>query len=151
GVERVFAVRREPVEVFGAVVDRVEPPEEADAVLEPVAPVNAEVTQEHNLDHLEPEGLRGDYATKAVRHDAGESVAEVREAREDEAVPEEVLAEEEEQIGQPVRAEEPLAGPGGEEDFERPEEYDEEHEAQAGREQQRGDGHGNVPSRATAS
>ena len=45
-VERVLAVRGQPVEVLGAVVDRVEPPQEADAVLQPVAPVDEEVAEQ---------------------------------------------------------------------------------------------------------
>jgi len=44
-IERVFAVSGEPVQMFGAVVDSMEPPEETDAVLKTMTPVDNEVAQ----------------------------------------------------------------------------------------------------------
>ena len=56
-IERVFAVGGEPVEMFGAVVNGMEPPEKANAVLEAMAPVDEEVAQQNDLDGLEPPRL----------------------------------------------------------------------------------------------
>ena len=107
-IERMLAVSGQPVEMFGAVVDRMEPPEEADAVLQAMAPVDEEVAQQNDLDGLEPPGLRRDGLAEAVRHDAVEPVAEVRQDPEDQAAPEEILAEEEAEVGEPGRAKEAL-------------------------------------------
>ena len=55
GIERVFAVRRQPIEMLGTVMHGVESPEEADAVLEPVAPVDAEIAEPRStLEELQP-------------------------------------------------------------------------------------------------
>src|SRR4051794_35533311 len=43
GIDGVFTVGGEPVEVFRGMVDGVEAPEEANAVLEAVAPVDEEI------------------------------------------------------------------------------------------------------------
>src|SRR5262245_42487952 len=49
-VERMFAMRGEPVEMFGAVMHRMEAPQKRDAMLQTMSPVNEEITQH---DHLE--------------------------------------------------------------------------------------------------
>jgi len=56
-VERVLAVSGQPVEMLGAVVDGMEAPEKADAVLEAMAPVDQEIAEQDDFDGLEPPGL----------------------------------------------------------------------------------------------
>src|ERR1043166_4451384 len=43
GVHRMFAMGCEPVEMFCAVMNRVEAPQPADAMLQPVSPINAQI------------------------------------------------------------------------------------------------------------
>src|SRR5687767_11022287 len=114
GVDGVFAVGGQPVEVFGAVVDGMEPPQEADAVLEAVAPVDAEVAEKNHFDRLDPEGLGGDARAEGGGDEGGDEAAEAGENPKDGAAPEEILAEEEAEVGEPGGAEELLAGSGGE-------------------------------------
>src|SRR5438270_428335 len=57
-VERVFAMRGEPVEMFGAVVDRVEAPKKPDLMLQTMTPIDQQVAQEDDLQSLQPPGLR---------------------------------------------------------------------------------------------
>ena len=119
-------MRGEPVEMLGAVVDGVEPPQKADAVLEAMAPVDEEVAEQDDFEDLEPPGLRGDGVAEVRRDEAAECVAEVRQHPEDEAAPEEVLAEEEAEVGEPGGPEEALPGFRGEGEFEGPKDEDEE-------------------------
>ena len=143
-VERMLAVGGQPVEMLGAVVDRVEPPEEADAVLQAVAPVDAEVAEQHDFDRLQPPRLRGDRCAK-VRSACPSSQPPNRAKQpEHEPAPEQVLAEEEAQIGPPGGAKEPLARLGGERPFQRPEDQAEEEEAGRGGEREGLDCHGFV-------
>src|SRR5258708_7834657 len=86
-VERMFAVGGEPVEVFGAVVDRVEPPEKPDAMLQPVAPIDQEITQYDDFNGLQPPRLRGD-AMAERKGNAVEPAAELYQDQRDEAGPE---------------------------------------------------------------
>src|SRR5258708_12780 len=104
----MLTVGGEPVEAFGAVVDGMEAPEETDAVLQAMAPVDEKVAQQNNFDGLEPPGLRSDGLPETVRNDAAEPVAEIGKDQEDEAIPEEILAEEEPQVGEPGGTKEAL-------------------------------------------
>src|SRR5688572_26338605 len=45
-IERMLAMRRQPVEMLRAVMHRMEPPEEADIVLQTMPPVDEEVAQQ---------------------------------------------------------------------------------------------------------
>jgi hypothetical protein len=104
----MFAVSGQPIEMLGAVMDRVDSPQEADAVLQAMAPVDTEIAQGHDFDGLEPPGLRRDRLAETVGDDAVEPVAEIRQNPKDQAAPEEVLAEKEAEIGEPSRAKEVL-------------------------------------------
>jgi len=59
-IQRMLAVSGEPVEMLGAMVDRMEPPEKADAVLKAMAPVDEDVAEQDDLHGLEPPWLRSD-------------------------------------------------------------------------------------------
>src|SRR5262245_19672140 len=78
-VERMLAVGGQPVEVFGAMVDSVEAPQETDAVLEAVPPIDKEVAQDDDFERLMPPRLRSDGPAEAIRNDAVEPVAELCE------------------------------------------------------------------------
>ncbi len=71
-IERMFAVRSEPVEVLRTVVHFVKAPEEIDFVLQPVTPVNNEVTEDEYFEGLHPNGLFAHHRTERGRYDAGE-------------------------------------------------------------------------------
>src|SRR5688500_2478721 len=114
-------MRREPVEVLGAVVDAVEPPQEADAVLQAVAPVDEEVAEDDYLERLHPPWLSGDGGAEAGGQGGLDRPAKADEHPQHRAAPEQVLAEEKAEVEEPPRAEEPLARPGGERALERPE------------------------------
>src|SRR5215471_11750022 len=58
GIQRMLAMGGQPIQVFGAVVDRVEAPKEFDAMLKPMAPIDEQITQENDLCRLKPERLR---------------------------------------------------------------------------------------------
>ncbi|HEV3383980.1 MAG TPA: hypothetical protein VG097_04155, partial [Gemmata sp.] len=63
-------------------------------------------------------------------------------APEDQSVPKYVLTQEEEEIGEEVGAEKPLAFLGGEDKLQRTEYRDQEHHTETGREKEIGDVHG---------
>jgi hypothetical protein len=132
GVKRVLAMSGKPVEMLRAVVDRVEPPKKADAVLKAMAPVDEKVAQQNHFKDLEPPGLRSNGAAKSLRNDAVEPIAEPGERPQYEAAPEQVLAKEKAKVGEPGRTKEALASLGGEDQFERPEDQNKEAEAKAG-------------------
>jgi hypothetical protein len=141
-IERVFAVSGKPVEMFGAVVDSMEPPEKADAVLKAMAPVDQAVAQQNDLDGLEPPGLRGDGVAETFRNEAAHPVAEVRKDPENKATPEEILAEEETEVSQPGRTKEALPSLGRKNDLKGSKNKDKEEETEARRESERVQIHG---------
>src|SRR5262249_44773396 len=98
-IERVLAVSSKPVEMFGAVVDGMDPPKQADAVLEAMAPVNEEVAQEHHFDGLEPPRLRCHAVPETLWYYAVEPGAEVCKRPQNKAGPKHILAEEETEVG----------------------------------------------------
>src|SRR5262249_45259697 len=93
GIERGFAGSGEPVEVLGAVVDGMEAPEQANAVLKAMAPVDQEVAQQNDFEGLKPPGLRTDRMPQTRWHDGVKPGAEVRQDSEDQAAPEQILAD----------------------------------------------------------
>jgi len=117
-------------------------PEKADAMLEAVAPVDAEIADEDDFYGLEIEGLRTDGFAEAGGDDRAKPLAEVMEEPEDDGVPEEILAQEETEVGPPRGAEETLAWFGGEAVFEGAEDEEEEAEGEGGGEDCGEDGHG---------
>src|SRR5688572_21064348 len=141
----MLAVRGQPVEVLGAVVDAVEPPEEVDPVLQPMAPVDKEIAEQDHERELRDRVHRADELAHDFRRGRANPRAELREYPEDGAVEQQVLAEEEAQVGRPARAEEPLAGPGGERELERAEHREQHEEAGAGGEDVPGDRHRGAP------
>lgn len=131
GIERVLAVGGEPIEVLGAVMNGVEAPEEGDAVLDTMSPVDEEITEQDDPDRLEPPWLGVDEGAEIGGEDAGDPWGEHGQCAEDESAPEEVLAEEEAEIGKPRGAEEFLSF-GGKEFFQRREDGEEDEKAQNG-------------------
>ena len=109
----------QPVEVLGAVMDGMEPPEKADAVLQAMAPVDKKSLSSTTSTAWSHQGC----VATAWRNPAGrwplKPCAEMRQQPEDHAVPEEILAEKIAEIGNPCRPEEPLARFGGKATFER--------------------------------
>jgi hypothetical protein len=53
----MLTVRGQPIEVLGAVVDGMEPPEQGNPMLKAVAPANEKVAQNHDFHRLQPPGL----------------------------------------------------------------------------------------------
>src|SRR5262249_15369239 len=111
------------------------------------APVDEEVAQEHDLDGLKPPRLRRDRRAERLRDDPAEPVLEVRQRPEDESAPEQVLPQEEAEVGQPARPEEALPRLRGEGQLERAEHQHEEAEADPGVEEERVQAHGGGPAR----
>ena len=72
----VLAMGGQPVEMLGAVVDRMETPEEADVVLQAMAPVDEQVAEQNDLDRLKPPRLRRHARAKRRRHNAVQPSAE---------------------------------------------------------------------------
>jgi hypothetical protein len=106
GVEWMFAMSSEPIQMFSAVMDGVKAPEEFEAMLQSMSPINKQVAQENYLDRLKPPWLRTDHRTERNGHDAIEPTAKELKDRQDASTPEKVLAEEEAEIGQPMRTKE---------------------------------------------
>src|SRR6266576_1034440 len=50
GVQRMLPVRRQPVEMFGALMDRMEPPEKLHSVLQPMSPISSTACNHHGCD-----------------------------------------------------------------------------------------------------
>src|SRR5262249_1324833 len=130
-IERMLAVGGEPIEMFGTVMNRMEPPKKADAVLKAMAPVDDQVTQEHNLDNLEPPGLRSHRLAKMLGNDPGEPMTELDQDPEYQAIPNQILAEEKAQIGEPGRAKEALPRFGGKYYLQGAKDEDQEKETEA--------------------
>ena len=57
GVEWMFAMGREPVEMFGAVVNGMEAPQEFEAMLQSMSPINEKVAEENHFYGLKPPRL----------------------------------------------------------------------------------------------
>src|ERR1043165_3696477 len=53
-VHRMLAMRRQPVQVLCRVMNCMKPPQKADAMLNPVPPVDKEVADENGFDRLQP-------------------------------------------------------------------------------------------------
>src|SRR5687767_2140494 len=117
----------------------VEPPQKPDAVLQTVAPVDEQVAEHDDLDHLQPPRLTRDPRAKVRRDDYMQPPAEAPEQPDHEPGPQEVLPGEEAEVGEPVRAEKFLPGPRGERELERTEDEHEEEEAQPAGEDDRAD------------
>ena len=54
GIDRMLAVRGQPIEMLGAVMDGVEPPQQRHAMLQAMSPVDAEIAQHHHFNRLQP-------------------------------------------------------------------------------------------------
>lgn len=59
-IERMLAMRRESVEMLGAVMNGMKAPQKRHFVLQAMCPVDAEVAQHDHFDRLQPPRLRGD-------------------------------------------------------------------------------------------
>ena len=68
-VDGMLAMGGQPVEVLGAVVDRMEPPEEIDPVLQAMAPVNEEVAEHEDDERLCPKRQRGEVCLQPGGHE----------------------------------------------------------------------------------
>ena len=73
-------------------------------MLQPMSPINQQITQNNDLDGLQPPWLRHHRFPKRSRDDAVEPTAEHMQQDEDAATPHEVLAQEKRQVGAPVGA-----------------------------------------------
>lgn len=107
-VDRVFSMSGEPVEVFGAVMDGMKPPEEAYPVLQSVAPIHEKIAEQHGFHCLYPPWLRGDCRAKTCGDDDVDPSAKLRQQPENHAAPEKILSEKETQIGPPCGSQETL-------------------------------------------
>ena len=86
-IQRVFPVRGQPVEMFGAVMDGVKTPEEFGAVLQAVTPINQQVAEQDYFDGLEPPGLGSDGRAKSGGNEGVELAAEELQDGEHSAAP----------------------------------------------------------------
>src|ERR1700730_14772140 len=69
GVHRVdgmLAVRREPVQMLGAVMNGMKSPQPTDTVLQTVTQIDAQVAEQHDFDRLNKPILRRDQRAKVV-------------------------------------------------------------------------------------
>jgi hypothetical protein len=131
-IERMLAVRGEPVDVLARVVDGVDAPEEVDPMLEPMARVRGEVTEAEREHDACGEGQRGERAAEAREAlDRVERTGRERERRRGEPGEDEVLPEEEREVGDEAAAEDRLVAAGREDALERDEHDGEEREARA--------------------
>ena len=94
-VYRMFAVSGEPVQMLGAVMDGVKTPEKANRVLQAVAPVNKKITEQHDFESLDPPRLSRYSGSKVRGNNAVEPAGELGQQPEDEAAPEQILAQKE--------------------------------------------------------
>src|SRR4051794_36584492 len=115
--------------MLGAVMHRVESPQKTDAMLKAMSPVDEQVAQEDDLDRLQPPWLIRDAGAKTRRHDDVQPAAKPPEQPEHQPGPQQVLAGEEAEVGEPVGPQEFLPGPCGKRQLEWAEDHHEEEEA----------------------
>src|SRR6266850_6155334 len=63
-VQRMLAMRGEPVQMFGAVMNRMKTPEKADPMLQTMPPVNQQIAKENDFGCLQSPRLRSDHRPK---------------------------------------------------------------------------------------
>lgn len=132
----------EPVEMFRCVMDGVEAPEEGIGVLEAVGPVDEKIAQDDDFDELKGPGLAGDGVAEESGDDGVQVLREVNEDGENQGVEEQVLAQEEPEISEPVRTKKTLARLCGEGFFKGYENDDQEDEAGGDGKDGEEEGHG---------
>jgi hypothetical protein len=126
----VLTVRRQPVEVFCAVMDAVKTPQKRHLVLQTVRPVDDEVAHHDHFYSLQPPRLRPDSRAEVRRHDAVQPVAKMVQRPENEPAPKQILAEQKLQIGPKCRTQELLTLASGKEHLKRSKDCQEEEHAQ---------------------
>src|SRR5262245_31030610 len=109
----------------------METPEEPNAMLQSVSPVNAQIAQQNHFARLQPPGLAGDGGAPGRWHPAVDGMAQPIQHRQDEPAPQQILAEEKRQIRPPMRSKEPLRS-RGKEPLQRTEHHGEKTETQSG-------------------
>jgi hypothetical protein len=137
-VERVLPVGGQPVEVLGAVMDRVEAPQDFVAVASPVEPVDEHVAEYEGDGRLDQEGTGANRGADLLD---GVGVGPLRDGGEHgrgEPGEDEVLPEEEAEVHAPRRPEHPLARTRREQPLER---HEDDHEYAEGRGERDGAGH----------
>src|SRR5260370_4949357 len=105
-VERMFAVCREPIEMFGAVMDGMKSPQKFEAMLQAMSPINKKIAEQNHFDRLKPPRLRPDRGTQGDGNDDIKPAAEELQHCKNAASPEQILAEEEPEISPPMRSKE---------------------------------------------
>jgi hypothetical protein len=91
--------------MLGAVMNGMEAPKKFPAVLQPMAPIHRQVTQQNDFQDLRPPRLRTDSGTKRGRHSPVKPTSEKLKHAQHASAPEQVLTQEESKISEPVRPE----------------------------------------------
>src|SRR5262245_60832124 len=111
-------------------------------MLKPMAPIDAEVAQNNDLERLKPPRLRCNALAKGFGNEAMNPITKPKQQPQHHAAEEQVLSEEEAQIDEPFAAEESLRRLGRKRGFERTKYDKQEEEARPRGENQRGQIHG---------
>ena len=125
----MFSVGCQPVEMFGAVVNRVKSPKKVDTVLKSVSPIDKEVAEYYHLESLKPPGLTGYGFPELGWDQVVEPEAVVGEKPQNKPAPKKILAEEKTEICPPIRSKEALFWLGWEGEFQRSKEKKEKPKA----------------------
>src|SRR5258706_9630513 len=108
GIDRMFPVRGKPVQVFGAVMDRVKSPKKLISMLKPVPPIYTEVAQQKGFGRQQPPWLGTDCSTNCRRNHLIQPTAKNVQQSQNRSAPNQILAEEKRQVRPPVRPNELL-------------------------------------------
>src|SRR6266850_1853417 len=86
-VQRMLPMRREPIQVFGAVMNRMKSPQKTNPMLQAMSPINEQVTEQNHLHSLQPPWLCSHPSPKSRRHPAIHPAAEQMQQCQDRSSP----------------------------------------------------------------
>src|SRR5688500_12160934 len=98
----MLPVRRKPIKMLGTVMDGMEAPQKLHSMLQAMAPVNKEITQDNDFNSLQPPGLRAHGRADYTGNQIIQPCSEEMEDGKHQPAPDEILSEKEGEIRPPV-------------------------------------------------